>query len=201
MVFARILLVFLLSGFALSAFAEGAAVKGVRLWAAPDNTRVVIDISAPARYTLNTLTNPTRIVVDLDDTRLQTVLPVLTRNKGLVSSVSSAPYNGKDLRLVLNLKTAVQPKSFTLTPNAQYGNRLVIDLYPQRKVADAAPPTMTTTTTTTQAGTRIKKIVPKGRDLVIAIDAGHGGDDPGAHGSFGTNEKDVVLAIARRLAT
>jgi len=201
MVFARILLVFLLSGFALSAFAEGAAVKGVRLWAAPDNTRVVIDISAPVHYTLNTLTNPTRIVVDLDDTHLQTALPVLTRNKGLVSSVSSAPYNGKDLRLVLNLKTAVQPKSFTLTPNAQYGNRLVIDLYPQRKVADAAPPTMTTTTTTTQAGTRIKKIAPKGRDLVIAIDAGHGGDDPGAHGSFGTNEKDVVLAIARRLAT
>lgn len=199
MVFARILLVFLLSGCALSALAAGTAVKGVRLWAAPDNTRVVIDISAPVHYTLNTLSDPARIVVDLDDTRLQAVLPTLTHNKGLVSSMSSAPRNGKDLRLVLNLKSAVQPKSFTLTPNAQYGNRLVIDLYPPRKVAEAAATTRTTTAT--RSGTHSKKVAIKGRDLVIAIDAGHGGDDPGAHGSLGTNEKDVVLAIARRLAT
>lgn len=200
MKFAGMLVVLALSMCAVSAAADIAAVKGVRLWAAPDNTRVVIDITAPVPYKLSTLSNPTRVVIDLKNARLQTAL---SAGKGLVGSVSGTVRNGTDLRVVLNLKTAVQPKSFTLKPNSQYGHRLVIDLYPRNTIAETAEPAVSPPAPVALHHDRVvKKTQPDAvRDLVVAIDAGHGGDDPGAHGSAGTNEKDVVLAIARRLAS
>ena len=199
MKFAGMLLVLALSMSAVSAAADVAVVKGVRLWAAPDNTRVVIDITAPVPYTLSTLSNPARVVIDLKNARLQTAL---SKGKGLVSSVSGTARNGTDLRVVLNVKTAVRPNSFTLKPNSEYGHRLVIDLYPPNSIADVTASTSSRSATVAPRQDRVvKKTQPEAvRDLVIAIDAGHGGDDPGAHGSAGTNEKDVVLAIARRLA-
>ena len=203
MKFAGMLLVLALSVCSVGVSADVTAVQGVRLWAAPDNTRVVFDSNAPVHYKLSTLSAPERIVIEISDARLQATLPVLRKNKGLVKSVSGAALNGKDLRLVLELTGAVRPKSFTLKPNAEYGDRLVVDLYPQndaRSDSDA-PSTVRTTTVTSHGPNVVKKTLPTmARDLVIAIDAGHGGDDPGAHGSAGTKEKDVVLAIARRLS-
>ncbi|MDX1697624.1 MAG: N-acetylmuramoyl-L-alanine amidase, partial [Thiohalobacterales bacterium] len=109
-----------------------------------------------------------------------------SKQGGLVRAIRTAKHNGDNLRIVLDLKEAVKPRSFILSPNEKYGHRLVIDLYEQAQE------------------TPVKKVVatqPEAlRDLVIAIDAGHGGDDPGAIGRRGTREKDVVLAIARRLA-
>jgi N-acetylmuramoyl-L-alanine amidase len=202
MKFAGKLLVLALSVCSFGVSAADTAVQGVRLWAAPDSTRVVFDSNTPVHYTLSTLSAPERIVIEISDARLQATLPVLHKHKGLVKSVSGATLNGKDLRLVLELTGAVQPKSFTLKPNAQYGDRLVVDLYPQSaaKSEDAAPAPARVATATSHESKVVKKTMPTtARDLVIAIDAGHGGDDPGAHGSAGTNEKDVVLAIARRL--
>jgi N-acetylmuramoyl-L-alanine amidase len=184
--------------------ADDTAVLGVRLWAAPDNTRVVFDSNAPVHYTLTTLSAPERVVIDISNARLKTTLPVLHNKHGLVKSVSGSTRNGKDLRLVLELTGAVQPKSFTLKPNEHYGDRLVVDLYPQdaAKNDSAAPmPARTAASASHDAKVARKTMPTTARDLVIAIDAGHGGDDPGAHGSAGTNEKDVVLAIARRLST
>lgn len=203
MKFAALLLVPVLSVCSVGVFADVTTVQGVRLWAAPDNTRVVFDSNAPVHYTLSTLSVPPRVVIEISDARLQATLPVLHKSKGLVKSVSSAALNGKDLRVVLELTGAVQPKSFTLKPNAQYGNRLVVDLYPQSdaKSDSAAVATAHTTPVMPRESNVARKTLPTtARDLVIAIDAGHGGDDPGAHGSGGTNEKDVVLAIARRLS-
>ncbi len=161
-----------------------AVVEGVRIWAAPDNTRVVLDISHPVEHTLFTLSNPARVVIDLHPGYRDEAGVGLPGGQGYVEQIRSAPRLNGDLRIVLDLKRAVQPRSFYAQPNATYGHRLVIDL---ARPGDAVP----------------VKIAPApgpgGRDVIIAIDPGHGGEDPGASGRKGTREKDVVLQIAKRL--
>jgi N-acetylmuramoyl-L-alanine amidase len=168
--------------------AQAASVEGVRMWAGPEDTRLVFDISGPVDHSVFMLRSPDRVVIDLKNTQLKQALDGLDFRDSLVSELRSAKRNGSDLRMVLDLKAKVRPKSFLLKPTKQYGHRLVIDLQnldvaPVAKVAHAAANE------------------PKGapRDVIIAIDAGHGGDDPGASGQRGTREKAVVLAIARQL--
>ena len=178
----------LLAGLALPAVAD-VAVKGVRMWPAPDNTRLVFDLSAPVEHTIFTLRSPDRLVIDLKQARYPAGrLPKLAYEKSFIRQIRHGRRQDRVLRFVLDLRHPVRPKSFVLRPQGNYGHRLVIDLYP----ADAS-------------GHKPKpKPVPhrpkRGRDVIIAIDAGHGGEDPGAIGPRGTREKDVVLGIARRLA-
>lgn len=162
-------------------------IHSVRMWPAPDNTRLVFDISSPVKYTLYTLKNPDRIVIDINDARLTQELTGLDYSKSLLEGIRTAKKEGHNLRVVLDLKGKVRPKSFMLKPNKEYGHRLVIDLYDM----DKKPVPVRSVNEQTQ----------NARDVVIAIDAGHGGDDPGAIGPKRTKEKDVVLAIARRLNT
>lgn len=161
-------------------------VEGARLWSAPDHTRVVLDVSGPVQHSIFALTRPDRLVVDISHATLATDLSKLDFSQGVVKDIRSAPRHGRDLRIVLDLKNAVRPKSFLLKPNSTYGNRLVLDL--QRK-GQANAPVKTANSPPSSA-----------RDVVVAIDPGHGGEDPGATGPGGTHEKDVVLAIGRRLA-
>lgn len=182
------LLGLLLLMFAGLAQAAQTDLQGLRVWASPDKTRVVFDISKAVEHKLFTLDGPDRLVIDISKTRLSTKLD--STKGGIIKGVRSAPRNGKDLRVVLDLSTAVQPKSFVLKPNSKYGHRLVIDLAPKQ----ASKNTATRKT--------VKRTAPENkgaRDIIIAIDAGHGGDDPGAIGYRGTYEKDAVLQIARRL--
>ena len=169
--------------------AAGMQVQGARLWAAPDSTRVVFDVSGPIQHRLFTLKNPNRLVIDLSDAAIDPGVKKTFTAGGIVKDLRSGPRNGGDLRLVLDLGGPVKPKSFVLKPNKQYGHRLVIDLFDADRKAAA-------TLKKTEASNTPAKL----RDLVIAIDAGHGGEDPGARGKRGTREKDVVLAMARRLA-
>ncbi|MFQ5643359.1 MAG: N-acetylmuramoyl-L-alanine amidase [Thiogranum sp.] len=162
-------------------------VQGARLWAAPDSTRVVFDISGPVEHRLFTLRNPNRLVIDLPNAAIDAGLKQTLTSGGIVKSLRSAPRNKKDLRLVLDLKGPVKPRSFVLKPNEQYGHRLVIDLFKAGAAGKSVPKKASSKPT-------------RFRDLVIAIDAGHGGEDSGARGKKGTREKDAVLAIARRLA-
>ena len=164
-----------------------AEVRGLRMWPAPDNTRLVFDLNAPAEHSLFTLRNPNRIVIDLKNTKVSGVLPSATYNESRIKGLRYAKRGDNGLRVVLDLKNAVKPKSFVLKPHGSYGHRLVVDLF------DAA---------------KTKKVIVKrpvyktrkqARDLIIAIDAGHGGEDPGAIGQRGTREKDVVLKIAKEL--
>jgi len=168
--------------------ALAAEIQGVRLWAAPDHTRVVFDVSAPIEHHLFSLSNPDRLVIDISAASAADAIQEVKAD-GLVSGIRTSQNDKDVLRVVLDLKQTISPRSFALKPNGQYGHRLVVDLYD-----------------TAEAGkTTVKKSVSEKasaiRDLVIAIDAGHGGDDPGAVGRKGTREKDVVLSIARRLAS
>lgn len=186
-------------------------VKSMRLWRAPDNTRLVFDLSGPVQHSVFTLSAPDRLVIDINGATLAAPLNVSTSNTP-ISSVRSAQRTPTDLRVVVDLKKSVSPKSFTLAPNAQYGNRLVVDLYDQESDAIAAtapPPTPTPTPTpaTTpavpvspaQPAIKLPPVPAGKRDIVVAIDAGHGGEDPGASGSRGQHEKDIVLQIAKEL--
>jgi len=190
-------------------FAAPLEVQGMRLWAAPDHTRVVFDSSGPMGYELSTLHNPERLVIDVPQASVATALTSKQTLGGLVKGVRAAQYSKEVLRIVLDLEQPAKPRSFTLKPGGRYGHRLVIDLYnanpAQNAKTGADVPAKPAATDVTKADVRSKvkkslssKELPS-RDLVIAIDAGHGGDDTGAIGRNGTYEKDVVLSIARRL--
>jgi len=190
--------------------ATNTQIKSVRLWTSPDNTRLVFDMNTLAAYSVFTLENPDRVVIDLQDARLAAPVGAVDYNNPLLQSIRSAQRN-KDLRLVLDLKSRVKPESFILEPTGEYGYRLVVDLFDAR-VAGKAPeavvaapnPVVPAPVIATESRPENKPI-PKAvddkryRDIVVAIDAGHGGEDPGARGPRGTREKDVVLAIARKL--
>jgi N-acetylmuramoyl-L-alanine amidase len=176
---------------------QGAALAdadfhSVRLWAAPDHTRVVFDTSGPVTHDIFTLENPARLVIDVPAAKV--AAPALTASGGLVAGIRTAQNTPETLRIVLDLKQSAKPRSFSLSPNEQYGHRLVVDLY-ETSAGSATAKTARPKLTSDIAGQSTQL-----RDLVIAIDAGHGGEDPGAIGRRKTREKDVVLDIARRLA-
>ncbi|WP_269216543.1 MULTISPECIES: N-acetylmuramoyl-L-alanine amidase [Pseudomonas] len=194
----------LLTALAVDAVAE-TKVNSVRLWRAPDNTRLVFDLTGPVQHSVFTLTAPDRLVIDINGASLGAPLNVATANTP-ITAMRSAQRTPTDLRVVIDLKKAVTPKSFTLAPNAQYGNRLVVDLFDNP--ADAAPPPPPPTNVATVPAVPVSPAEPAlklppapagKRDIIVVIDAGHGGEDPGASGSRGQREKDVVLSIAREL--
>ncbi|MDP9010148.1 MAG: N-acetylmuramoyl-L-alanine amidase [Pseudomonadota bacterium] len=162
-------------------------VRDVRLWAGPDSTRVVVDLSGRAQHSLLVLHNPERVVLDVSGARLGRGAVKPPAGAGAVKQVRMSRNASGNLRLVFDLARPIQAKSFLTTPNAHYGYRLVIDL------GVAAP-------ARADQPIKVKHAPTDARDLIIAIDAGHGGEDPGAIGKNGTREKDVVLAIARELA-
>jgi N-acetylmuramoyl-L-alanine amidase len=164
--------------------AHAVEIRAVRLWASPDSTRVVLDLSGSAQHSLLVLTNPDRIVLDVAGARLASGSRAPS-GAGVVKDVRIAHRASGELRIVFDLARSIRAKSFLTTPNDRYGYRLVIDL---GSTASADTPV------------KAEHARPDARDLIIAIDAGHGGDDPGAIGKYGTREKDVVLAIARALA-
>ncbi len=167
--------------------ANNHSIDGLRLWAAPDHTRLVFDTNGPVEHTLMHLTRPERLVIDIRNARLNTTLPAVNRDDRYVQRVRSGVRNGHDLRVVLDLKHRVRPKSFMLKPNRKYGHRLVIDLYGADGNGRKKPAVVKTA--------RSNGL----RDIVIAIDAGHGGEDVGAIGPGGTHEKNIAMAIARKL--
>lgn len=179
----------LVSWLLLTCFAPPAVageLEGVRMHEAPEYTRVVFDITAPVTYDLFVLSNPNRVVIDLKNTHAKIDFdPSLVavnpkRVRGLRAST-----RGADYRIVLDVTTPLKPKAFTLQPVPPYGHRLVVDLYgAQRKSGPVSAPRKDTK-----------------RDVVIAIDAGHGGEDPGATGAGRIREKEIVFKIAQRLAS
>ena len=164
-------------------------VKDVRLWAGPDSTRVVFDLSGPAQHSLLTLSDPARVVIDLSEAKLANTNLTLPEGRGFAKQLRAGTQGANDLRVVIDLSGPATPKSFTVEPNGPYGHRLVVDLMPGAATLAANTPPVAVKAAPTD----------EGRDIVVAIDAGHGGQDPGSIGKRGTYEKHVTLQIARRL--
>ena len=166
--------------------ASAADVDAVRLWRAPDHTRVVLDLSDAAEFSTLSLDNPERFVVDLSQSRLSASLTALPLEGTPISRVRSGIRQGTDLRLVFDLSAPVRTSVFSLSPSDATGHRVVIDLFDATSTAEPTPVLS------------VESLEGR-RDIVIAIDPGHGGEDPGALGPGGLREKTVVLQIARRL--
>jgi N-acetylmuramoyl-L-alanine amidase len=178
---AIVLLIFVVIGPSFWAAASASNVQGVRLFAAPDYTRLVLDLSAPVSHELSYLTNPDRVVIDIPDAKM--LASEMPGAQGFVTLIRSGVPKADTLRVVLEMARSVKPRSFSLRPNGTHGDRLVVDLVAPGSASDALPQV-------THADER---------DIVVAISPGHGGRDPGAIGPRGAREKDVVLAIAKRL--
>ncbi|WP_429194975.1 N-acetylmuramoyl-L-alanine amidase [Aeromonas veronii] len=162
-------------------------LKSVRIWPSPDNTRVVLDMSSAPNYNYFTLTGPDRLVIDLKGASNAANLARIENNSELVRKIrQSTPLEKGGLRLVMDLSSAIKPVVFPLAPAGPYGHRLVIDLpYEEKRSAAAVQAT---------------PVGGKGKGVVIAIDPGHGGEDPGSIGPRRTYEKRVTLAVSQKLA-
>jgi N-acetylmuramoyl-L-alanine amidase len=180
----KIVAVLLFTAILLAGQAFAADIESARIWRAPDNTRLVFDINDAFDHSVFALDNPSRLVIDIKSTELKANLDTLEIASTPISNIRSGVRGGSNLRIVLELNTKVRVNSFTLKANEQYGDRLVVDLFDTIEVAKKPA----------------KKVLPKtNRKIVISIDAGHGGEDPGAIGPKRIYEKVVVLQIARRL--
>ena len=209
-------------------------VTSTRVWPAQDYTRITLESAAPIEHQLLLLKNPDRLVLDLANVAATPVLLGLAGQVGdndpYVKAIRVGRFKPGIIRLVFDLKAEVKPEVFTLRPVADYGHRLVLDIYPAHAVdpllalleksevwpgaptepaaRDAQPAEATVAPAENmqpapaeaapKPGTRPGKPDSQ-RLIVIVVDAGHGGEDPGARGRRGTREKDVTLAIARKL--
>ena len=223
----------LLTLFSTSLFAGNAIqIVSTRVWPAAEYTRVTFESHHPIAHKVFTLTNPERLVLDLEDVEIGQKLTSLAEKIGandpFVKAVRIGRFKAGTVRLVFDLKTEVKPQAFVLAPVGEYGNRLVLDLYPleppdpllvfldrHQSQTDEGGASGTgeevVVVEKARAGTDAKPARPDAavearrtrpastRLITIAVDAGHGGEDPGARGRHGTHEKDVTLAIARKL--
>jgi N-acetylmuramoyl-L-alanine amidase len=235
----RFCLAFALLLGALPALA-GVAVEGLRVWRAPDHTRLVFDVSGPARHSVSELHDPERLVIDVQQGRLATALQSVDLSETQVQRIRSGKYGADKLRIVLDLRGKVRQKSFLLPPSSGQGDRLIVDLFgpvprtqpeppapavatvavpeplpasapapaPARPDDSPAPEPKTPPPAEPAQGASEREPEPaaplppqrlRGRSILVAVDAGHGGEDPGAIGPRQIREKDVVLAIAREL--
>jgi N-acetylmuramoyl-L-alanine amidase len=163
------------------------SIEALRLWPSPTNTRVVLDLTDQPEYSYFTLSNPERLVIDLSNTQGTVDLASQTKTSPLVKKIRySTPKSPSSVRVVLELSHKLNTEIFALPPTAPYKNRLVIDLSDNTESNQQAIMTSDNST--------------RDRDIIIAIDAGHGGEDPGSIGRKGTYEKNITLSVSQKLA-
>ncbi|OGT85091.1 MAG: hypothetical protein A3H91_11260 [Gammaproteobacteria bacterium RIFCSPLOWO2_02_FULL_61_13] len=160
-------------------------VQNVRIWAAPDSTRVVFDLSGPVQHEVTVASDPFRVVVDIQGALAPAPSSQPEGHDRFLRHVNTVPFD-LGARFVLDLKKSAVARSFQLGPNQHYGHRLVLDLGDAQEAIEAVAPSAPS--------------ADERRDIIIAVDAGHGGDDPGARGPNGTREKNITLQMARVLA-
>ncbi|OAJ49306.1 N-acetylmuramoyl-L-alanine amidase [Pseudomonas marginalis] len=176
--------------FTLPFAAHATQIRNARLWRSDDKLRLVFDLSGPVQYKTFTLSAPERLIIDLSGAGLSGDFSQLALTNSGITSIRSGHFGKGDTRIVLDLAAPMQLNSFVLPPQDGQGHRLVLDLtsatQTPRQIASEPTPL-------------VDKAHPK-RDIIVVVDPGHGGKDPGAVGSKGQREKDVVLSIAQLLA-
>lgn len=201
----------------------GTGISSARVWPAPEYTRLTLESATPIRYSLSTVKNPDRVVIDLEGVALTSELEKLPTKIDTadpnIQAIRIGRYKPGVLRLVLDLKTAALPQAFVLKPVGEYGHRLVLDIYPvvppdplmallsehstailrDELKADTTPGVTAALKPARGAGSPRKGKPEMMRLITVAIDPGHGGEDPGAISRSGTHEKNITLAIARKL--
>ncbi|WP_281784276.1 N-acetylmuramoyl-L-alanine amidase [Sinimarinibacterium flocculans] len=185
---------------ALNSTAFAAELRDLRVWAGPESTRVVFDLDAPAKHEMFTLSGPERVVIDIQGLGAAARARVeSTAGQGVVQRLRSGPRkNG--VRIVLDVSDRVFATSFALPPDAGTGHRLVVDLAHPDAPPAAAEVATPAVVQAAPAPVPEPQISLRSRPVVIAIDAGHGGQDPGAKGRSGLLEKNVALTVSRKLA-
>ncbi len=204
----------------LPSTANAARMVDVRMWPAKEYTRVTLEHDQPIkfRYFVVRSPKPIRLVVDIENleltSRLQQMISAVSPNDPFVKAIRIGQFSPTVVRLVMDLKTDVRPEVFSLKPVASYKHRLIFDIYPIDADVDPIAGVLAgldkpqaTTQTTPKVAKKKKETTkpaprqtqPKKKEIVIVIDAGHGGEDPGAVGKRKTYEKHITLAIARRL--
>ncbi|NCE84737.1 N-acetylmuramoyl-L-alanine amidase [Pseudomonas sp. Q1] len=183
--------------FTLPLGAYATQIRNARLWRSDDKLRLVLDLSGPVQYKTFSLTAPERVIIDLSGAGLAGDFSQLALKNSGITSIRSGHFGKNDTRIVLDLAAPMQLNSFLLPPQDGQGHRLVLDLTnathaPRLIASETAPPAVASAAT-------VDKAHPK-RDIIVVVDPGHGGKDPGAVGSKGQREKDVVLSIAQLLA-
>jgi N-acetylmuramoyl-L-alanine amidase len=200
----KCLLALLLLLFLAAEVAADAEINGVRSWTAPDRTRLVFDMSNTVEYELMDFEGMNHVSLRMKQSALKAEMPQFKSHK-LIESIRSDAREG-DVLVSIGLRSDVKLKSFQLDPNGPYGHRLVLDLYAsspdETQEADTPAPAVASAPSASKP-VHDKPVLTledvRGRDIVIAIDAGHGGEDSGAVGYRGTYEKKVVLQIAKKL--
>ena len=207
------------SWFSPAAAQSATQISTARVWPSPDYTRLTLEAQAPVSFTMMSVKDPERLVLDLQGVDITAVLTTLNEkiaaDDPYIKSVRVGRFKPGVTRVVLDLKAEVRPQAFVLPPIAEYGHRLVVDLYPaipndpliafldklesQRAAPTPAPPTEEAPPAAEAPRAAKPPVQMRPRFIIVAVDAGHGGEDPGASGRGGTREKDVTLAIAQKL--
>lgn len=203
----------LLLSLQLSVLAEAANINGVRLWRAPDHTRVVLDLDAPVQHSLSLVNQPAQLVIELSNVKFKASLADLPLVNTPIKSIRVQTISPNSVKLILDLNTKVKPNSFLLKRIGGMHDRLVVDLYdevlnpavqtdknlPAPTVAQTTAVNQTLPPSGAQSAQKPQQVTGSKRKIVIVVDPGHGGEDPGAIGPKKIREKDVTLSISKEL--